>query len=58
MKLLNEQYFPVTLFAVQCISNYDSGQNPAVFTTVPGETPDFKWREWSNEGKNQTQKNL
>ena len=42
MKLLNEQYFPVTLFAVQCISNYDSGQNPTVFTTVPGETPDFK----------------
>ena len=55
MKLLNEQYtyFPVIPFAVQCISNYDSGQNPTVFTTIPGGTPDFKWRGWLNEGKNQ-----
>ena len=55
MKLLNEQYtyFPVIPFAVQCISNYDSGQNPTVFTSIPGGTPDFKWRGWLNEGKNQ-----
>ena len=56
-KLLNEQYFPVKLFAVRYISNYDSEQNPTMWLSQGG-TRDFKRRGWSNEGKNQNPKNF
>ena len=35
-KLLNEQYFPVTLFTVQYISNNDSEQNPTMWLSQRG----------------------
>ena len=56
-KLLNEQYFPVILFAVQFISNYESEQNPTMWLSQ-GETQDFKRQGWSNEGKNQNPQNF
>ena len=57
MKLLNEQYFPVTLFTVQYISIYDSDQNPTVWLSQGG-AQDFKRQGWSTEGKNQNPKNF
>ena len=56
MKLLNEQYFPVTLFTVQYISIYDSDQNPTVWLSQWGgsgfqETGMIYWGQKSKPQK-------